>query len=234
MSVKAILESDESYGATLVLAALDATGTAECLNWDPDTLRIELEAAGGHITGPNVDKLMAMGLALTSNAFYTDVSAFIHVCNALSGEGADFDTFDPATVAEMAWAVTEVVLCDAPKGELPSLFSDEVIEYMRTQGWYEGFGELPAPLDFVKPSSAAAQKYQSAINLGPDVFAAVFDAQQQKKTEVMQLVKSNLVNLVQQIKQCGLKTFDPEVWNRYVTALGLGDTSAPAQDQGTR
>lgn len=215
-----LFESNETFGSTMITVLLDCFGSVEFLDWEPQVLNDEIRTQlGGKITSRNSDKLQALCLCLTSNQFYQDINAFIGVCNSLAGDGADFKTFDPATVEEMAWAVTEVALLDGSTGTLADLFSDEIKEYIGLEAKREGFHTLPKPLTF-----GTGLKANYATMGDADMFAASFQDNAEMVKEVEEKTFRRLQAMTGQIGQLPLQHGDSEEWRKF-SGRGLRRTA---------
>jgi hypothetical protein len=142
--LKKVLSDEESYATTLLIALLDKYGTG-LFDWEPATLDLEAEhvLAMKEIPQENKDKIWALITVLTTNTFYTVADAFTHVCNALSGSGADFQNWDILTPDEVLWGMTEVALIDPPSEEEPHDWSEEVRYYIGNIFDMHGFSRLP-------------------------------------------------------------------------------------------
>ena len=101
--LKSFLASDETYATILFLIVMDKYGT-ECLEWAPETIRMEVEDDFGvKLPKQSLDKLMAAITVITTNFFYQDPVRFVELCNIFSGDDAEPNEFDPADVDEIAW-----------------------------------------------------------------------------------------------------------------------------------
>lgn len=231
--LKQVFENRDTYASTMLIVLADLYDDLDFLGWDPMALRDDVGAKlGARIPQENMDKLMALILAMTSDLFYHDVDAFIHICNALAGEGSDFRMFDPAEIDEVAWAVTEVLLNDPPEDKTAPPFDDGVIEYIKQQATVEGFIRMPSVLQFVPPPEAAEQNLADVAAMGEEMFGAAWDAGQDKAKEVEAEVSSRMEQLFQQIQQLPLNRADSESWQAFagkpLRARGLGTPRAEA------
>lgn len=140
--------SPDSSATVLLAIAFDVL-TPACLDWEPETVREQLEAALDiKISQREMDRFLALRAALTSNMAYRDVMVFHHTMNALNGSRIVFSTWDPVDLDELAWGLSELMLNDKPESadEWRNRFSDDVRRYIGVlagDGRYAS-GALPA------------------------------------------------------------------------------------------
>lgn len=213
--LKRVFEDEQSFASTLVVALVDDMESVEWFDWDPDALKAEIrDRFDAHIPQANMDKIQALVLAMTTNQFYVSLEAFIGICNSLGGDGADFRTFDPADMEEMAWSVVEVLLNDsAPEQPLDEVFSQEIRSYIGTEAAREGFHELPKPLSFAEIDPGYQQAAESLQD--PTMFTAYFSQGKELATALQDEVQQKLRLLVQQISQLPLLHGDPDTWKQF-------------------
>jgi hypothetical protein len=218
-----LFESETTYATTMVVALTDVLGHLDWLNWEPESIKLEIATRfNARISEENLDKIMGLALALTTNQFYVSLEAFIYICNALAGDGASFDTFDPADVEEMCWAVTEVLLNDETQSlPLDQVFSQEIRYYIGATAGYEGYKELPKPLTF----GELDPEYGTATEVIPDeaMFSAYYDRSKQMVKDVQDETQEKLRNMVTQVSELPLRRGDSESWKKF-SGRGLSET----------
>ena len=139
---KTALESPQTLATVVHAIVLDQYGE-QAYDWDPVTVAMELkDDFQADICAPAMDRWCAMQVVMGSDAFFKRLDAFLNVCNTLASGSPAFETFDPVTSEEAAWAVAEVAL---NRDMLP--FSYSIQQYMRQQLEADGFdpssGDLP-------------------------------------------------------------------------------------------
>lgn len=199
MKPQELLADDDAFGTSLLTLAVDHYGT-EALSWHPDALRQQLRADFGvDVPQQNLDKLLAAASLLTADDFYADEQRFVAVANALCGNGVDPNTFDPATVAECAWAVTEAALLDP----------DEVGSY--GPGVRAYIGRALAEEGFLRPPSVltglADAPDTAPVDFTDDLelYNAIYDTQQARAAEVNRAVADGLGSLFAQLESLRLE-----------------------------
>lgn len=217
-NVSSVLNDPGTHAATLLVLLADLFGTVEFVNWEPETVRIELEEIVGikYQKLPQLvrDRIDAVCAAVSTNSVYVSLESFINVTNAFAGGGVDFRIFDPATIEEAACTVMEMELID---GDKPSeeLYSQEIRHYLGVRAEYEGMLRQPDMLKWaVKPKkSADASSLASAPD--PDVFAASWRSGNERVTAINAKVKLRRSEILQQIAELPLGRRDTESWNQF-------------------
>jgi len=198
-----VLKDDSAPATILLLMLIDEFGT-ECLDWEPETLQLEVKDAWSiELPQTNWDKVYALMTVLTTNLFEQNLETFTHVCNALSGAGADFTTYDPATVEEMSTAIGEIVLLDPPeKGNFN--FSDEVKTYMQVRLAYEGFITPPKMLaPFVEALPPLPEP--EIIPPAEEDYKAHYNAQRERILEIEDEVRNRIQEIITRLQKLPLR-----------------------------
>lgn len=206
-----LIQSPETTGSALLVGLVDALGY-EVLEWDPTTIRMEIEAEW-HAKPPqiNLDKIQSLLTYLTTNLFYTSLEAFGHICCALNDEEADFEHYSMPDISQMAWAVAECTLLQPPKpGDPADTFSEEIKDYIRAQLEVEGFTRVPKMLAGVVVIADKSEDIESTFNDEGITAKSYFDSQMRKVLEVDQYVSMKLIQLMTEISALQLQHADAE------------------------
>lgn len=108
--IKAALENPECCATLLHAICLRQYGE-QFYVWDPSTLALELkDDFSAEVPSENMDKLSAIQLLISSGEFFSDPAAFFAICSTLGDGDPLFDVFDPPSIEEISWAVSEVAL----------------------------------------------------------------------------------------------------------------------------
>lgn len=201
---RTFLQDEETFATPLILILLDCFGT-ESLEWTPETIKAELEETYS-VTVPdqNIDKIMAGVMLLTTNYFYQSVTSFIHICNVLAGNDFDPTEFDPADPFEMMLAINEAFLLWPPTADDDATqFSPEIQEYIRQVLDAEG---VLRPVDVFQIAMQQDRTSQIAETYSddPEMFAAVFQTQQEKTGELGAAYMSAIQELTEQLEELTL------------------------------
>jgi hypothetical protein len=213
IKAKELLTDPNVYGTTLVLILVSEFGT-EFFSWDPDTLALEVMSKWKvNIPERNKDKIWALVTYLTTNNFTRNVDAFIHICNSLSGDGADFQTYSLPTPAEMGWGITECFAFEPPE----DTFSEEVKTFILETLKLYGYHRVPKLFEaYVKMPIDSAGINETLSGDGID-YNAFWDAQQRKNIDLDQSLVSRLVGMIRQIAAAEIPEADPKAVHTLLT-----------------
>jgi hypothetical protein len=149
--LRELLTKRETFATSLLAILIDLYGS-EALSWTPQAIALELhDDFQVDIPQATIDKIMAAISILTSDDFYRRVSVFNNICNVLSGDTFDPTIFEPASVDEIAWGITEAVLLSPP--EEGDQFSSEITGFIAKMLEAEGITKIPAVLRFAAPAT---------------------------------------------------------------------------------
>lgn len=201
----AALLTDPSASATaLLLTLVDELGT-EFFSWEPEALKAEVKDVW-NVEMPQIcrDKVWALVNYLTTNLFFTSLEVFIHTCNALSSAThVDMKQYDPATVAEIGWALMETELLE-PAGD-EGVFSNEILAYIRQELEAEGFHKIPRVLRKYVDMPAAEERVNQNLTMDGIDYNAYWDAQQRKRIALDQFLVSRLLRLLEELNSLPLR-----------------------------
>lgn len=193
---------EDTFASVLLTLFLDHYGL-EALEWAPETIRMQIEEDFNvQLPTVNLDKLLAAILVVTSNVFYKDLVSFIQLCNVLSGHELNLEVFDPADSAEMAWAITEVLLLDPP--EEPEPFSSDIRDYIGYMLREEGYVTAPDVLR-IGLNTDLSQSISQTFADDPEMFQAIHESQIAKADEINHMLTEQLQDLQTQLQGLPLK-----------------------------
>ncbi len=224
---RTLLLSEDAFATPLFLLVMDRYG-AEALQWTPETIRMELED-DFHCKLPSIslDKIMAAITIVTTNFFYKDVSRFISICNIFSGDDFNPTVFDPADPDEMLLGITESMLLWPPdEDKQDTEFSEEIREYIKQTLSVEG---ILQPFDVLRLAFPADQSINVDADYAddPEMYSAIYQAQQGKTDEMRGIYLDNISALSQQLSALSLQNGSTEPLVKHlqdiVQKAGLGD-----------
>jgi hypothetical protein len=227
IKAKDMLVNPDAFGSTMLLILVGEFGT-EFFTWDPDTLALEVMSKWKVIMPErNRDKVWALVTYLTTNSFMRSVDAFIHICNSLSGEGADFKTYSLPTPTEIGWGITECFSFEPPDGEFDEEIKTFISETLKLYGHHR-VPKLLAP--FVNMPIDTADINETLSSDGID-YNAFWDSQQRKNLELDQSLVKRLVAMVRQIASAEIQGADPKAVHTLLTRAEttLGDIEQSRQ-----
>lgn len=202
----AIATDDEMLATPLLVLCIDTFGT-EFFEWEPATFDLECAAHfGTQLSDSNRDKVWALVSVLTTDLFYKSLETFIPIANVLNGAQADFDTYDPVTGEEAAWAITEVFLVDPPgEADKGRKFSHEIRRYIGETLRSEGITAPPAILaPHVEYDIHPEEQMGAVVGPDPDFLHMYETRQAEHRAEIEQYVADRGMLLTQQLQQLPL------------------------------
>ncbi len=137
--------SKTSKAAPLAKALIDLD--KDWVLWEPETLWAEVRRATGAAPSEILKgKIQGIKTLLTTDAFWRDHLAFEKVVVALNNRVPTFDQYQHPSPAMIALAIAEAATIREGK------YSDEVLRYIATVCFNDGFVVLPKPLDIAQES----------------------------------------------------------------------------------
>jgi hypothetical protein len=179
LSKAEILKDPEIFATTALALLFDEFGT-EVTEWDPDVLGIEIrEAFSVEPSDALLDRLLAAMAVLSSNSFFVDVKAFTTICNSLNRGVVMSDTWVPADLDDILWAVTEVRFL---MGEYYSEedYSHDVKRYVGVMLQQQGIRKIPSVLSFAEVDDTVTEVYD-AYSGDAVMEQAFWDSQQEDR-----------------------------------------------------
>lgn len=172
--IRKTLQDEDSFATCIVAIILDNYG-AEAFTWEVESIVHELETDfQAKIPPVNIDKMMALIVAMTTNQFNVSWEVFSQTCRALDGTEADFSTFEPLDPEELIWGVAEVAMNVPPSDDPDDTdFSHEVAQYAGLVLYENGVFDPPKILSWVElPFANPTLALETAFTDDPDMFQA--------------------------------------------------------------
>ena len=195
--------SPDSFTTTLLTLCLDTYGI-EATTWLPETLLLEIEEDFDvSLSQANFDRLMTGIRLLTTDEFYKSLPDFIEICNVLSGDTLDPTLWDPADAGECAWGITEALLLSPPDEDEP--FTDEIRRYLGQVLDAEGIITPPDVLRLAIRTNNPAANIPTEYTDDPDMYAAIYGAEESRSTDLKALLLDGLRRLSAQLESLPLR-----------------------------
>lgn len=199
-----LFQGQDSFATSLVALMIDEFGT-EFLEWTPYTIRLEIvDNFRVKPSALNFNLLMAGVHLLTQDSFYKSLPDFNEIVQILSGELTHPGLFSPADAASCAWGITEALLL-APPDNLNDAFSVEVQAFVGEVLRDEGILTPPDVLKIGHFDRAVMQQIKFDFSEDPEMFEAIYGAEQNKTEAINHFVKTRLRALVEQLQMLPLR-----------------------------
>jgi len=200
----------DPFVTTLVVLLTDMysnkeTGEISWLNWDIETIKLELEDDLRVKIKPRIiDKIAVGQLLMTTNLFYKEAPDFIHFCNVMNDDNEMPGVWNPADSYEIAWAVAEATLLEPPEEGLPDAFSPEVLGYIKIVLKQANILSAPDSLSFIKPDELAGPAI-GQLNDDMVLYKAAYDEAQEATDMLNEYVNMRTTELIDQLAQITVK-----------------------------
>lgn len=207
MTKKELFMSDQAFGTSLLIAAMDEFGQ-EFLEWEPETIELELRTLFKDVplTG-SLDRLNAASSLLTSNMFFTSLTAFNAICSTLSFDEPVDGEFYPASLREVVWGLTEARLLLGPEGSPAYGFGRNIRLYTGKLLEGEGILDPPEIMGFAQMTRLDRPDNQLITDL-PDLTMMFEASQGESKRELDEYAIERAYTMFQQIASLKLSTSD--------------------------
>lgn len=188
------------FMSTLIVIVVDEYGI-EALDWDIETIQMELET-DGHLRIPeeNLTKLACGLTVMKSDSFFHSLPDFITTCNIASNDIESVELWNPADAYEITSTVAEVMMLNPPdlqEGQLP--FSDEIIGYIEVALREVGCLIPPNCLGFINKDNLVINDL-TTVQADPTLFAAGYQIAQETSNELAQYEANVMAALKAELK----------------------------------
>lgn len=146
---KKALQNENTF-ASVCMKALFCLFDNDWLNWEPESIWIELNHQGIDVPVGNRAQIMAGRSLLTTGRFWYDAHAFEATCLAFNNEESIFSGLDDAPVMAINWAVYEADLIHKAYENETLEYDREPIGYTAVQLYREGFVIAPPLLNMAE------------------------------------------------------------------------------------
>lgn len=198
-----IFQDPDTFASIVILYLVDQY-TVDVLDWDLETIAMEVKDDFGTEINPAVlDKIAVGQLLLNTNMFHQSLPDFINFCNVMNNESGLKEAWSPADSYEMAWAVAEEKLLVNEEDE----FNSEILAYMTTVLRDEGVVTPPDSLSFI-PAEELAGPLINEVSYDPTIFQASFEEGEATSTAVQDYVSKQLLKWQGQLEDLKLSHGD--------------------------
>lgn len=167
--------------SALLAACLKHFGT-ECLEWEPELLRKEVEDDYGiKLSDLQSDKLQAAIILLTTDSFECRWEVFEKCCLLCNNIPVDMELLDPLDVEDIMAGICEAVLIRHEKIE----YHDEVNAYAGIVFYEYGMSEAP----MLMSSALLPKAHPSDDKEKNEALQELFDSHLKRTTEYLQSIE---------------------------------------------
>ncbi len=199
-----IFSDPDAFGTSLLAACTRVLANKDedplgFLQWDPETIWLELSSRVKELPQHNYSKLMAAIRIVTTDEFRVSLPVFIETCDILFDGRHDPRIFEPASVEDIAWGLVETTLLWPPDNDDPD-FHSEIQAYIEEMVRREGMVAPPDAILLAIPEMKDQwSKVHESFSDDPEMFGMVQGANREKVSDVNDLVIERLQLLMEQL-----------------------------------
>jgi len=195
----------ETCSATAALCAFVREFGLDATDWDPKVVIKSMEDTFGEIPEQTFNKLFAAFNVLTTDAFYTILSKFVLLSNALSSGTVDNDV---ARLDAVCIAITEANLIDPVEAPLRDVMSPEILDYISTLIRGSGLARTPDILEFFGIRMDTSSDVLTSWADDPKLYEVIVKSHEAKRHVYDSIVAEHINEIQVQLAQLG---FDIDV-----------------------
>lgn len=200
--------NDPALFATSAMAILVDKFGAECINWEQETMEIELRGLNVHPRKTLIDKIAAATSVLSTEMAHTDVTVFNNIVQVFNFDNIDPQAFIPASLEDILWGCAEMRLLEGPEDYDSAGFSPDIADYVGKVLVQHGITTPPSIVQFADISEDMIVDRDD--NLGAD--SLMFEAYWTDQREIVQDMENFVIKrtdaLLDQLAGLPLKNMD--------------------------
>jgi hypothetical protein len=199
------LSKPDLYCSCVLLLLSDNLGP-EIGEWEPESIYTELHSQ----FGVEVDKLLAdkINASLTivgTDLYHKSLEAFTSLNTVLNFKYADFKTFNPNTMEDIIWGVTEARLLEGGKDFDAQGFSHDIARYTALVLSGEGLTKPPTILKFAEFDPGELDNRDMALSADPLIATTYWQRNDETMNVLNTYTVAKLRTLFQQLQTLPLK-----------------------------
>jgi hypothetical protein len=201
--------ADDLLFCTSVAAIMTDNFDAEWLNWEPETVEMELRVLGKQPPSPFLmDKAMAVSVLLSTNLFHVSFETFNNLVQVFNFDTAKSDLFIPASIDDVLWGCTEARILEGPEQFDNEGFSHDIARYTGTLLSQHGMTKTPSVLNFAEYDTEEMDRRDIMLASDEFIFKAYWDSHRGLLEEAEREVVTKTKTLLEQVRGLPLKNGD--------------------------
>ncbi len=193
--------ANEETEATILTAILINAFSTEYFDWEPETLRVEVEDLWGEIPEVNYDKIWAIVTLLTTDQTFHSPEIFANTMRVLSNNPASFDMWEIPTPDEIMWGFAECYLIDP---EAIQHVSQEVKIFVKRALEEHGIWRVPKLLmPVVETETGQTYPDGDLFSDDPDMFEMMSNKQNEDIVSLENYVREKINGVVDKVNNLG-------------------------------
>ena len=209
MTVSDALSAPDLFATSAMAIMMDNFG-ADFLNWEQETIEMEVRGLCSNPDEDLFDKIAAATTVLTTNTPHLDTLTFNNVTQVFNFEAIHPQSFIPADLEDVLWGCSEMRLLEGPEDYNSLGFSGEIREFVGQLLVQNGITTPPSVLDFATISEDMIMSRDDTLGADSIMFSAYWDSQRANVKDMEEFVVRRTNKLMNQIIQLPLKDMDSE------------------------
>jgi len=201
--------ADDSLYCTCVAAILTDAFDAEWMNWEPETVEMELKTLGGRVPSDFLmDKAMAVSVLLSTNLFHVSFEAWNDLVQVFNFDRSTGELMVPAGIEDVLWGSTEARILEGPEEFESGGFSHDIRIYTGTLLSQHGITKPPSVLAFAEFNQEEIEDRDMSLANDEFMFKAYWDTHKGILEGAEQDTIQKTKELLMQLKELPLKKGD--------------------------
>lgn len=197
--------SNPDLFCTSVAALMVDNFGAEYLNWEPESVEMALRGIGVVPDNTLKDKIMAVTVLLTTNAFHIEFGTWNNLCQVFNSDTNSSELFIPASISDAAWGCMEARILEGPAEYDAQGFTPDISAYVGQMLTSEGITDPPSILKFAQMDQAELDRRDTVLSSDEFLFKAYYDKQQDVGKSLEEGTVNKAKELMRQLKTLPLK-----------------------------
>jgi hypothetical protein len=195
---------------TCAMAILMDRFDADFINWEQETLEMEIRTLCSNPDPGLFDKVSAGCTILGTNLPHTDALTFNNIMQVLNFDDIAATSYMPATIEDILWGCAEMRLLEGPEEYDEAGFSADIAAMVGNLLVFHGILTPPSVLEFAEIDEKAVIDRDD--NLGADslMFEAYWEEQRDAVDDMEEFVKKRTDKLLAQLVELPLKDASEE------------------------
>jgi hypothetical protein len=193
------------FCSSVLILLIDNFGT-EVLDWEPETIYMELEEVFKvKMNNLLADKINASCSLLSSDLYHKSLEAFTTINSAFSFKSVSAKEFNFSTLEDVMWGVSEARMLEGPELYDAAGFSHDISRYTAELLSVEGISKPPDILKFSEFNPTELD--QRDITLAGDGMAAeaYWRRQEEERAKLEEMATKNMQELIKEVQELPLK-----------------------------
>lgn len=166
-----VLADHDTLGSVALAVMVDLYG-AEMVEWEPETVEMEIRGMGVQPPLAMLNRLNAAMSVVASDMFFRDFLSWNMICDALTTGHPDPDRLVPVDLDKASWGCLESMLLLGPDEFKTQEFDFNIREHVGRLLMNEGLYKAPRQLAFARIDPVEAERTAVALASDPVLMAA--------------------------------------------------------------